>query len=113
MVDHMKAVAQQPKELSVEERNLLSVAYKNVIGSRRASWRVISSIEGKDTVVSHPETGKGRRGWLRAALAWALHAVVVVVVVEHNFFFFLWRAEFVCVRLWIKTQNKQSLLEAH
>ena len=48
----MKAVAQQPKELSVEERNLLSVAYKNVIGSRRASWRVISSIEGKDTVVS-------------------------------------------------------------
>lgn len=53
MVDHMKAVAQQPKELSVEERNLLSVAYKNVIGSRRASWRVISSIEGKDTVVSH------------------------------------------------------------
>ncbi|CAN0429647.1 unnamed protein product, partial [Ectocarpus sp. 13 AM-2016] len=27
------------------------VAYKNVIGSRRASWRVISSIEGKDTVV--------------------------------------------------------------
>ena len=30
MVDHMKAVAQQPQELSVEERNLLSVAYKNV-----------------------------------------------------------------------------------
>jgi 14-3-3 protein epsilon len=47
MVDHMKAVAQQPQELSVEERNLLSVAYKNVIGSRRASWRVISSIEQK------------------------------------------------------------------
>lgn len=47
MVDHMKQVAQQPQELSVEERNLLSVAYKNVIGSRRASWRVISSIEQK------------------------------------------------------------------
>ena len=47
MVDHMKAVAKLPKELSVEERNLLSVAYKNVIGSRRASWRVISSIEQK------------------------------------------------------------------
>ncbi len=31
MVDHMKAVAKQTQELSVEERNLLSVAYKNVI----------------------------------------------------------------------------------
>jgi len=29
--------------LTVEERNLLSVAYKNVIGTRRASWRVLSS----------------------------------------------------------------------
>lgn len=47
MVTHMKEVARQPNELTVEERNLLSVAYKNVIGSRRASWRVVSSIESK------------------------------------------------------------------
>lgn len=32
------------KGLTNEERNLLSVAYKNVVGSRRSSWRVISSI---------------------------------------------------------------------
>lgn len=32
-------------ELTVEERNLLSVAYKNVIGTRRAAWRVVNSIE--------------------------------------------------------------------
>ena len=47
MVADMKEVAKQPQELTVEERNLLSVAYKNVIGSRRASWRVITSIEQK------------------------------------------------------------------
>ena len=32
----------------VQERNLLSVAYKNVVGTRRSSWRVISSIDQKE-----------------------------------------------------------------
>ncbi|KAF8571716.1 hypothetical protein P879_01130 [Paragonimus westermani] len=44
----MTEVAQMPGELSTEERNLLSVAYKNVIGARRSSWRILSSIEQKD-----------------------------------------------------------------
>jgi len=48
MVEAMKKVAQMGVELTVEERNLLSVAYKNVIGARRASWRIISSIEQKE-----------------------------------------------------------------
>ena len=47
MVDAMKKVAALNVELSIEERNLLSVAYKNVIGARRASWRIISSIQQK------------------------------------------------------------------
>jgi len=48
MVDFMKSVASHDEEMSVEERNLFSVAYKNVIGARRASWRIISSIESKE-----------------------------------------------------------------
>ena len=43
----MKTVTEAKKLLTSEERNLLSVAYKNVVGSRRSSWRVISSIEQK------------------------------------------------------------------
>ncbi|KAF1949591.1 Bmh2-like protein [Byssothecium circinans] len=48
MVTFMKEVAKIGGELTVDERNLLSVAYKNVVGTRRASWRIISSIEQKE-----------------------------------------------------------------
>lgn len=43
-----KVVKEHQKELSVEERNLLSVAYKNSIGPTRTAWRAISSIEQKE-----------------------------------------------------------------
>jgi len=47
MAEFMKTVTETGVELTNEERNLLSVAYKNVVGARRSSWRVISSIEQK------------------------------------------------------------------
>lgn len=48
MLGYMKQVLDTKEDLSVEERNLLSVAYKNSVGSRRTAWRVISSIETKE-----------------------------------------------------------------
>jgi 14-3-3 protein epsilon len=48
MAEHMKVVGGSNTELSVEERNLLSVAYKNAVGSRRASWRIITSVKEKE-----------------------------------------------------------------
>ncbi|ESQ56376.1 hypothetical protein EUTSA_v10026668mg [Eutrema salsugineum] len=49
MVEFMEKVsaATDGNELTAEEQNLLYVAYKNV-GARRASWRIISSIEHKE-----------------------------------------------------------------
>jgi hypothetical protein len=36
------------RELSVEERNLLYVAYKNKVGARRSSWRTLQKELGRD-----------------------------------------------------------------
>jgi 14-3-3 protein epsilon len=57
----MKLAASSQKEtgeLSVEERNLLSVAYKNAVGSRRASWRIVSSVEQKETSKGNVDNAK-------------------------------------------------------
>ena len=48
MTNHMKDFVNMGNELSSEERNLLSVAYKNKVGQRRSSWRTITSIEEKE-----------------------------------------------------------------
>jgi len=51
MMEYMSKVAESSSgasELSIEERNLLSVAYKNVVGARRASWHIVTSIEPKE-----------------------------------------------------------------
>merc|ERR1711977_774962 len=74
MVEEMRKVGQMvdEKELSVEERNLLSVAYKNVIGARRASWRIISSVEQKEQGRGNEEN-VGRIKKYRAKVEVELH----------------------------------------
>jgi 14-3-3 protein epsilon len=58
MADHMEQVGKQTDELSVEERNLLSVAYKNAVGSRRAAWRIITSVEQKEKSKGNEDNAK-------------------------------------------------------
>ena len=50
MVEFTKKVsaAVESEDLTVEEQNLLSLVYKNVIVVRRALWHIISSIEQKE-----------------------------------------------------------------
>ncbi|EZG67545.1 14-3-3 protein epsilon [Gregarina niphandrodes] len=50
MAESMKELvrtAAKDTPLTVEERNLLSVAFKNAVGARRASLRIINSLENK------------------------------------------------------------------
>ncbi|XP_004205888.1 14-3-3-like protein 1 [Hydra vulgaris] len=63
MASAMKKVTEMGGSLQNEERNLLSVAYKNVVGSRRSSWRVITGIESsrKDGVNKRTELAKEYR----------------------------------------------------
>ena len=76
MVEEMKRVAKMvhDQELSVEERNLLSVAYKNVIGARRASWRIISSIEQKEESKGNEEHVKRIKKYREVVRQSLLHA---------------------------------------
>ena len=58
MADYMEAVGKDGAELATEERNLLSVAYKNAVGSRRAAWRIITSVEQKEKSKGNEEQAK-------------------------------------------------------
>ena len=49
MASFIHKVATFDVELSLEERNLLSIAYKYVIVTRRASWKDLSRFELKES----------------------------------------------------------------
>ncbi|CAF0987287.1 unnamed protein product [Adineta steineri] len=53
MVVAMKKVVELNDELTTEERNLLSIAYKYAVGACRLPWRTISSIEQKGGGTEH------------------------------------------------------------
>ncbi|KAH7916091.1 14-3-3 domain-containing protein [Hygrophoropsis aurantiaca] len=45
LVFQIKGLTQTYGSLTIEERNLLSVAYKNITNNLRSSWRVVDSLE--------------------------------------------------------------------
>lgn len=77
MAASMKTVTEQGEELTDEERNLLSVAYKNVVGARRSSWRVISSIEQKTEGSDKQQMAKEYREKIEAELQHICEDVLV------------------------------------
>lgn len=45
MIEFIGIFVTQPQELSKDERSILSAAYKNVVGNKRAELRVLTAIE--------------------------------------------------------------------
>ena len=75
----MKLVTEGGSELTNEERNLLSVAYKNVVGTKRSSWRVISSIEQKSSDTDKQSMAKEYREKIEKELNTICKEVLVSV----------------------------------
>ena len=77
MTESLQRVGEQSVELSVEERNLLSVAYGSTAGCRRAAWRIITSVEQKENLEaddakhsprSYPKTESCRVRWSKFSM---------------------------------------------
>ena len=59
MVDFLENVLDaKTEDLSSEERNLLSVGFKNLISSNRSAWRTITAIEQNEKYAEYSEDCK-------------------------------------------------------
>eukprot|EP00698_Gefionella_okellyi_P020172 TRINITY_DN6305_c0_g1_i2.p1 TRINITY_DN6305_c0_g1~~TRINITY_DN6305_c0_g1_i2.p1 ORF type:complete len:241 (+),score=49.74 TRINITY_DN6305_c0_g1_i2:98-820(+) len=63
MIDAVKKIAKTCVDLTSEERNLLSVAYKNVVGAKRSSWRIVSQMEQKEDAKRNDDNVTVLRGY--------------------------------------------------
>lgn len=55
MIAFLKELKSKDSDLSTDERNLLSVAYKNSISSLRTAWRAVSAIGQNEKYKVHEE----------------------------------------------------------
>ncbi|KIM68571.1 hypothetical protein SCLCIDRAFT_6953 [Scleroderma citrinum Foug A] len=54
LIAQIKGLTQSYGALTIEERNLLSIAYKNITNALRSSWRIVDSLERLES--SHGQT---------------------------------------------------------
>lgn len=59
MLVYVRIYVKRNQTLNAEERNLLSVAYKNIVGPLRTSWRIIDTLEQKEK--AKPESAEKER----------------------------------------------------
>ena len=85
------AVKCADSELKPDNRNLLSVAFKNVVGSRRTAWRVILSIESKAVSDNKPLLQEYKRT-IRSELQQHCMEIIVscyIMIIEAIYYIYL------------------------
>lgn len=75
MTVYMKRIAEMGMALTVDERNNLSLAYKNNIGSKRQAWRAIYSYEARDPDPCVPQYRVQVEGELQAGCTEAINLI--------------------------------------
>ena len=60
MVKSINKFVELDPKLTKDERNILSAGYKNIISDKRASWRLLNSMEKKEEKKNSPQTANIR-----------------------------------------------------
>eukprot|EP00933_Yihiella_yeosuensis_P080450 TRINITY_DN93873_c0_g1_i1.p1 TRINITY_DN93873_c0_g1~~TRINITY_DN93873_c0_g1_i1.p1 ORF type:complete len:242 (+),score=71.42 TRINITY_DN93873_c0_g1_i1:126-851(+) len=63
MCEHMKQACLFEQELDIEERNLLAVAFKQAVGQRRSSWRIVCAAEQAEQAKGNAMTTASARAY--------------------------------------------------
>lgn len=56
MIEYIKRVTSMGPVLSIDERNLLSIAFKNSVGALRSAWRTMYASEQREAASGNPAT---------------------------------------------------------
>ena len=80
-----------------ENRNLLSVAYKNVVGAKRSSWRIISNEERKCTDEFKKKILTSQREKVEEELKETCNTVLVRILIHLSAPLLFWSAYKQCL----------------
>ena len=79
MTKYIKQVIELAGELSYDDRNRLSVGYKNAVGAYRSSWRVLTEYElkHKHKDVTKPDVAKDYREIIESEIIFKCNEAIV------------------------------------
>lgn len=120
MIDFLKVLQEKKEDLTVDERNLLSVAYKNAISERRTAWRAFTQIAQNKKYDKYSESITKYKEKVVAEMQSICDKVVEVIDkyflskaqdVESKVFFYKMKADYFRYMAEVCTGNKLDLIK--